>query len=339
MRNVCKLILFAWSILWVTHAQAQNGSLSGYMFGDAYYVAANHDSELEGENGFWFRRIYFTYDHTLNEEFAVRFRLELNSPGDFETRARLEPYLKDGYLRWKKSGHAVILGLSSTPMWNYLEDVWGYRSVEKTPADLYDFGSSRDFGIAVKGKLDAAKKTHYHFMLSNGSSTRSETNAGKKVALALGHQLPGDFSVEVYGDFEERPGRTNRYSAQGFLGYAGKTYRLGAQFLHQTRQVETGGEVHLQVGSVFATAQLREKLWGLARYDRTFDAIADGPDISYLPLNGESKVNFLLLGVDYQPHEQVHFMPNVEIVIYDSTNGTSPDADIIPRLTFYYGWN
>lgn len=338
MRKVYKVILWTVGVIWVANGQAQDGKLSGYMFGDAYYVASNHDSSLEDENGFWFRRIYFTYDHNLSDEFAVRFRLELNSPGDFETRAKLEPFLKDGYLQWKKSNHAIIIGLSPTPMWNYLEDVWGYRSVEKTPADLYDFGSSRDFGIAVKGKLDEAKKTRYHFMLSNGSSTRSETNKGKKVALALGRQLSSHLSVEIYGDFEERPGRTNRYSAQGFLAYTAPNYRVGAQLVHQTRQLETGGEAQLQVGSVFATAKFQEKLWGFARYDRALDAISDGPGISYLPLDGGSKFNFLLLGVDYQPHEQVHFMPNVEIVIYDSANGTNPDPDIIPRLTFFYGW-
>jgi len=328
MSNGYRLILFVLCVSWITNVQSQEGEISGYMFGDAYYVASNHNSSLEGENGFWFRRIYFTYDHSINDEFSVRFRLELNSPGDFETRARIEPYLKDGYLQWKNSGHAVILGLSSTPMWNYLEDVWGYRSVEKTPADLYDFGSSRDFGIAVKGKLGEAKKTHYHFMLSNGSSTRSETNQGKKLALALGHQFSSHFCFEAYGDFEERPGRTNRYSAQGFLAYTSQNYRIGAQLLHQTRQLQTGGEAQLQLGSLFATAKLQERLWGFARYDRALDAIADGG----------SKFNFLLIGVDYQPHEQVHFMPNVEIVIYDSANGTSPDPDIIPRLTFYYGW-
>lgn len=338
MRNVYKLIFLAFSMIWVGNGQAQDGRLSGHIFGDAYYVAAHHNSDLEDQNGFWFRQVYFTYDHALSEEFAVRFRLQLNSPGDFETRTTLEPFLKDAYLQWKKANHAIIIGLSSTPMWNYVEDVWGYRPVEKTAADLYGFGSSRDLGIAFKGKLGEAEKTDYHFILGNGSSTRSETNRGKKAALAVGHQLSDRFSIEVYGDFEERPGRTNRYSAQGFLAYTGKGYRVGVQLLHQTRQQESGGEAQLQVGSVFATAKLKDKLWGIARYDRAFDPIVDGPDISYIPLDADARFHFLLLGVDYQPHEQVHFIPNVEIVIYDSVNGARPDPDIIPRVTFFYRW-
>jgi hypothetical protein len=51
------------------------------VYGDYYYVAANHRDELDGQNGFWLRRVYFTYDHTLSKAFSLRFRLELNSKG------------------------------------------------------------------------------------------------------------------------------------------------------------------------------------------------------------------------------------------------------------------
>jgi len=54
---------------------ADPGSFSGYMFGDYYWVAASHDTSLENQNGFWSRRIYFTYDQGLSEEFSMRFRL------------------------------------------------------------------------------------------------------------------------------------------------------------------------------------------------------------------------------------------------------------------------
>ncbi len=59
--------------------------ISGLAFGDYYYVAANHRDELVDQNGFWFRRIYLTYDHTLTKAFSLRVRLEMNSKGDFES--------------------------------------------------------------------------------------------------------------------------------------------------------------------------------------------------------------------------------------------------------------
>ncbi|MCH8873234.1 hypothetical protein IH824_10785 [candidate division KSB1 bacterium] len=336
MRNLTKLLIIIIFLVGSTSVFGQ-GKIKGYMFGDYYYVLKNHDSSIEGSNGFWFRRIYLTYDHTLDDEFSVRLRLEMNSPGDFSTRSKLEPFLKDAYLKWTRANHAIILGLSSTPTWNHLESVWGYRSVEKTPGDLYKWDSSRDFGIAFKGSLGSEKRVNYHLMFANGGGTRSETNKGKKLRLALGYNLTSNITVEAFGDWEERPGNSNRYSAQGVATYHSKSVRLGAQLYHQTRKSDTG-DLDLELLSLFGAAKLSEKVWGFARWDRAFDPLPDGPGISYLPIDGTAQFNFLLLGIDIMPHKQVHFMPNVELVFYGDKNGSSPDSDVIPRFTFYYVW-
>ena len=78
-----------------TDGRAEEGRISGYMFGDLYWVAANHDASLEGNNGFWFRRIYITYDRGLAEGFSTRLRMEMSSPGDFTTSGKIEPFVKD----------------------------------------------------------------------------------------------------------------------------------------------------------------------------------------------------------------------------------------------------
>lgn len=335
-QRVLLLAVFCSTLLLASALQAQS-KISGYMFGDYYYVGQNHDSEIEGKNGFWFRRIYLTYDQKLNNNFSVRLRLEMNSPGDFSTSSKLEPAVKDGYLRWKKSGQSVMLGISGTPTWGYVEKFWGYRSVEKTPADLYKFGSSRDFGVAVKGKLGASRKTFYHAMFGNGSSNKSETNDGKKLALAVGRQLTKNFSVEVYSDFEERPGATNRITYQGFAGYKTRKFRIGGQYLHQIRKSD-GPDQQLQVVSFFGVAQLQDKWSAFLRWDRSFDPVSAGPGISYLPLDGTAKFNFILAGFDFSPDKNVHFMPNFEIVRYDNVAGGRPQTDVVPRLSFYYIW-
>ncbi|MCG8607801.1 hypothetical protein MJD09_22805 [bacterium] len=334
--RVILLSAFCTTMIFASTMLAQ-GRISGYMFGDFYYVGQNHDSAMEGKNGFWFRRIYLTYDQSLSDEFSVRFRMEMNSPGDFTSSSKLEPALKDGYVQWKRSGQALLLGISGTPTWGYLEKFWGYRSVEKTPADLYKFGSSRDFGIAAKGKLGASKNTFYHVMFGNGSSNKSETNDGKKFAVALGQHITKQFSVEVYTDFEERPGHTNRLTYQGFAGFKTDRFRLGAQYLHQTRK-NGGPDEQLQIVSVFAVTKLQPKLSAFARWDRSLDAISAGPDISYLPLDGSAKFNFFLAGLDFTPHKDVHLMPNFEVVRYDEVAGSRPNTDVIPRVSFYYTW-
>jgi len=70
-----------------------------YAFGDFYWAAASHDESLKDRNGFWFRRIYLTFDKAMAEQLDMRLRFEMNSAGDFGSDARLEPFAKDVYLR------------------------------------------------------------------------------------------------------------------------------------------------------------------------------------------------------------------------------------------------
>lgn len=318
--------------------EGKGGRLSGYAFGDVYWMAANHETAYEGQNGFWFRRIYFTYDQALGGAFDMRIRFEFNSPGDFKTKAKLEPFIKDAYVRWTRGGHSVYLGVSPTPTWEVIEGIWGYRSVEKTPLDLQKFGESRDFGVAVQGRLDAKARVRYHVMLSNGGGTASETNKGKMLLGSLGAQLTDALFLEVYADWDNRPARTDRYTWQVFAAYRRPDYRVGLQFAQQARQQEQGETEKLELVSGFLVARLAQKLHALARVDRMFDANPDGGKISYLPFDAEARSVFVVAGVDYTPHASVHLIPNLEFVGYERTFGYRPEHDLMVRLTFYYIW-
>ena len=323
------------------------GSFKGYMFGDAYYLASHDDGvaedtedAIEGANGLWFRRIYLTFDWKFNDAWSARLRTEMGSPGDFTTRASLVPFAKDAYVRWKKNNHQITLGLSGTPAWAVIEDFWGYRSVEKTLLDLQRIASSRDIGVAAKGSLDQAQKIRYNLMLANGNSNRSENNEGKKAMVALGF-FPNDaFILEGYLDYDDRPGETNRFTAQGFLGFQTGKGRIGAQYFYQSRDQENDESVELSGISIFGAVNLSEKTNAFARYDLMMDADSDNianPDagrIAYLPFNAAAESsNMVLAGLDIMPHEQVHLMPNIQAIFYGGDN--SPATTILPRLTFW----
>jgi len=78
---------------------AQSPQFSGYMFGDYYYVAASHNPDLEERNGFWLRRIYFTFDQEIAEGWSVRLRTEMSQPGDFTSGSKMNPVVKDAYVK------------------------------------------------------------------------------------------------------------------------------------------------------------------------------------------------------------------------------------------------
>ena len=192
-----------------TAVSADGGKLGGLFFSDYYYIAANHNKDLESRNGFWICRIYLKYEQKLNETFSTRVRLEMGSPdglrdGVFGT---MRPFVKDSYLKWspKTIDKDIYFGLSSTPTFSVMEPLWGYRPVEKTLLDLQKLGRTRDFGIAVKGHVPGSDILSYHAMVGNGASTGTETNKYKKGYLSATLKPSGGLLAQSYVDFYREP--------------------------------------------------------------------------------------------------------------------------------------
>ena len=342
MRRLVKLILTTISVilrLMLVNATAnaqEDIKVSGLAYGDFYGIVKNHDEALEGENAFWFRRIYLTFDRKLNKEFAIRIRFETNTAGDFTSKSKMEPFIKDAYIKWSRDKHSILFGISSTPTWGVVEPVWGYRSVERTPLDLNKFGSSRDFGIAFKGAIDEEKKIGYHIMLANGNSTSSEVGKGKKIFASISFSPGSGFVLEGYADYDDRPENKRRITLQGFAGLKLDNLRLGLQFVHQARSIARNeSDLKLRMVSTFVVTKFNEKFSGFARYDKMFDPNPDGAKISYIPFDPTAKSNFILAGIDFMAGPGVNIIPNIETVIYEkNSSGVTPGPDIIPRLTF-----
>lgn len=328
-----------------TTAYAQNasdniGTFSGRVYSDYYWVAQNHDSNLEGENGFWFRRIYFTYNKKINSQFSTRLRLEMDSDGSFGNQGvKMAPVVKDAYLKWKKGDHELLGGISGAPTFGVVEDVWGYRSVEKSPLDLYGMASSRDFGLAAKGSLMDEGKLKYHFMFGNGNSNRAnEINQGKKWMLSLGYNLTESVLVEVYGDYDDRGGSNDRYIMQAFAAYQIDNFSLGLLFAQKTyMNALPGGDLDTQLGSVFSHFDISDDLRGFLRLDHAFDGVPGTDDNDYLPILSSSASTLIIAGVDITLINNIQLQPNIETVVYGEDNlGNTPQADLIPRMTLYY---
>lgn len=324
-----RLSVFA-SLLFVcasAFAQTQDKpvTISGLAFGDYYYVVSHHDPNVDGKNGFWLRRGYLTFDKTLSDEFAARLRFEINSPGDFRTNANMEPFVKDAWVRYRRSPKLdIVAGIQQTPAFDAVERIWGYRPVERTPVDLHRLAAARDFGIAFVGAIDDAKTIRYNVQFGNGSGTGNETNREKKVAASLAWLPAKETYFEVYADRENRPGEDDRSIVQAFAAYQRQGMRAGAQFTHQSREPHD-----VDLASVFGVVDIRPNLSLLARVDRLFDPSPEGNAIAYLPFNTTSESTLFIAGADWRLHKNVSLIPNVEVVQYDD----DVDTTVLPRLT------
>jgi hypothetical protein len=258
-------------------------------------------------------------------------------------------YVKDAWLKWANANHAALLGLQVTPTFSVIENVWGYRSVEKTPVDLQGMGSSRDMGIGAVGAFGASKKLGYQVLVADGSGTKSETDRGKKVMGAIDVRPNDKLVIEGYADYENRTNDADRTTYQAFAGYQAAKLRAGLQWTKQTRNMVGTGkdDIDLNIYSGFVTAQASEKMWVYGRVDRNDDGNPDGPKITFFDFAKDTPNTFVVGGLDFQIWQEVndsgkltsdvHIMPNVEAVFYDAPNGggPTPDNDVIPRLTFW----
>lgn len=312
------------------------GKISGLAFGDYYYALAHHDEAVEGRNGFWLRRVYFTYDGKLSEKYAMRFRLEANSPGDFKTATNLVPFIKDAYLAVRLGRQTLALGLVATDLYSTVEDFWGYRPMEKTPIDLFKFGNSREMGLYLKGPLDRRGRLSYSLTAGNGDGLKSEVNRGKAVHGRLSFQPNRSLLFELFANRTDTGPGTSIAIVHAFAGVKGSRGRAGFNF--GWRHDDQGqSESDLKFMSLFAVGKINGKLEIVGRYDRLLDPFSGASKIDYIPMADNARANVVLAGLGWQLSEGIQVIPSVKYVFYDSPGaGEKPDADLYAYLTLYF---
>lgn len=317
--------------------------ISGLVFGDYYYFAQDHDERFDGQSGFWLRRGYLTYDHNLAPNLATRFRLEVNSNGRM-AGGSLTPFLKDAYLRWNYRGaHQAFIGMQPTPTLEVIDGVWGLRYVEKVPADLYRFDSTRDLGVGFTGPVNRAGTIRYSALVGNDSGTGSETDGKMAVRLSARYDTnPGIFLEGSYW-YADRPMGADRQAVQAFAAYRHARGRVGLNYVwHERKQAANDlPRAETTVVSAFAVLDLKpRKVSVFARLDRAVDPPADAT-VDYLPISTASPFTFGLLGAEYRLTSSVFFSPNAEFVRYGTPERPTvarPRNDVVLRASFHWVW-
>jgi hypothetical protein len=333
-----------------------SGKFSGLMFGDYYYYDRWHGDQLspaepttvEGQHGFWLRRIYLTYDLTFSEKFTTRLRIEMNSNGRF-AGGNLDPYVKDAYLKWTYKGkQQLTLGIQPSLTFDWLEGFWGLRHVEKTPADLYRIDSSRDFGVTFSGPF-AVKGLSYAAQFGNDSGTGSETDKYKILRFECRYERDPGIALEVLYSDSQRPNDQDRTTAQGFVGYRNKVLRLGAQYLWQERDSGLPGvaDQKIDIWSGFVVWEFLKKADVFVRMDDVKGDLGGvetglpGADaIDYLLLSPDSPFMTWIVGGEWFITPSIRVGPNVELVKYDHDpdpiNFPGRDETRVYRLNFFW---
>lgn len=289
---------------------------SGLVYMDYEYIFSSSDEEDEGENGFDYRRLYLTADYKLSDEFSGRARLEAKS-GPSTTY----PFVKDLYIKWKGAlgkGHDLVAGIQSPPSFTASEKAWGYRSIQKTIMDRQKIVSSRDFGIAAKGKLPS--NLSYGVMLANNNSTKGENDRYKRIYGQVAWQ-PDNLVLTVGGDFASGEDE-NITSANAFAGYKAADFRAGVEGYYQSVDFDHSHASADRSGiSVWVVKPVNEEVDVIARVDYV------EMDVGIASI----EETFFIGGVAFSPNPKVHIIPNVYVV----DSAVQEDLEVAGRVTIH----
>ena len=298
-------------------ANAAEGKIGGYMFGDYFY---NVSGPAEKQNGFQFRRVYFTYDLKWSDKVSGRFRLEANDAG-FGKKERMAPYVKESSITWKQAQGSLSAGMVPTLTWAVQEKVWGYRSIEKTIMDLRGKGSAVDLGLQWTRKLGGSSSVA--LMLSNGNGTSAETDNNKKIALQLLTKVAG-LDAKVYADMETPEKEKDKTTLAGFIGKSGDGFHGGIEGFYRIDKKAAAGEDQKGFGvSLFGAKPVAEGKKLFARVD-LYDKDGDAED---------DQETLLIAGLDWALAKDLHVMPNVLVTLYQDS---AKDTQLVPRITGFF---
>lgn len=358
-----------------------NGKVWGYVFGDYAYKghadslkrgATSYSALPKDFNSFNIRRAYLGYDFNISERFSTTIVLahesgiESNTTTDpsLTSDSKRSVYIKYANLTWKNiiPRANLVIGQQVTPTFATLsEKVWGYRSIEKTIADMRSpltASSSTDLGVGLFGKFDKNENFGYDVMIGNGSSARLETNNFKKIYTSLYAYL-WDKKIVIQANYDyDRTSIVHNYHQsktmlKAFVAYQSEPLTIGLEAYMETLEnneryseststvVDTTNQSSIGL-SIFVRGRIiKDKLGFFTRYDFWSPDENYNNNNTYISGSSPDNEQFITAGLDYMPHKNVHIMPNVWFDSFTDraknvTGRVKNDYDLVARVTFYY---
>lgn len=347
MKSFIKIVIVL-SIFSIAIPLQSQVTIKGKAYADYYYNYQNNNPEYETQHGFWFRRARLTFEHQATDVLKTRVRLEMSSKGDFSTKDKYFPSLKDAYMELKFSGigkDKLRIGLMETLSKQQTEKKWGYRAMEKTPTDLYKIRSSRDFAIQYSGKSSIID---YALMFGNSAGDKFETDKNKQITIALGVEPIDNLYIQGYFDKELRD--ENISMIKGLATYSLEDLgRIG--FEYAMIKDETTNDNNML--SAFLVGKLPYDFDFIMRYDNFTNTLPKANDIAYTPLqmmNEDGSTSAFLAGLAYNGIKNVSIIPYCGIFSYGgdaieldennletiSIKKDDLESDIYMRITFEF---
>ncbi len=300
--------------------------------------------------------------------------LAFGNNGDILLNNKFVPYIKLANLRWKNlwKGTDLVFGQMNGPAYGIngrnnqtSEEVWAYRSIEKTVSDLAGTPCF-DFGAELQGWFDDKGNFGYDVMVANGQQAKPENDPYKWISADVYAKFfDKRLIIDLYQDYEKLhwgvynagPNGTwyhDRNTTKLFAAWNSKKITIGFEgfqttLLGDVKVSGKDGNTYYRTtdaiamsffvrGRIVSDNKDRAKLSFFARYDN-FDPSGNLNNIANdintkaytattAAYDPTTKTQFMVLGFDYTPLKNIHIMPNFWIFTYNSslTDNTKNEA-------------
>jgi hypothetical protein len=221
-------------------------------------------------------RFYLVANHTFDSTWAANLTTDFNYSG---TTGETQLFVKKAYLQAKLSDAFWLrAGSADLPWIPFVEDVYGYRYLEKVIIDRTKFGTSADWGVHIGGKL-ADGTVSYALSAVEGNGYKNPTRSKsldvegrlsfvpvQGLTAAVGF-YSGKLGKDVEGTATPVQHTATRYNA--LLAYSIDQFRIGAEYFSADNwtAVTSATKDSANGYAVWAGYNFTSDVAGFVRYD------------------------------------------------------------------------
>jgi outer membrane murein-binding lipoprotein Lpp len=291
---------------------ADNTTVSARVFSDVSNISMSPSPKATNGTGFDIKRAYLGVDHKFNDIWSASLLVDF-APNGIDvgtgsgsagaTPVQGSEVVKNAFIQAKFDPALVVqVGEASMPWIPFVEDVYGYRYVEKVAPDLNKVGNSADTGAFVKGSF-AGGIFNYAVAAVDG--------AGYKNAVrSSGVDFEGRVNVNYMGFIGAVGGYTGKESLDiqnatpttlhtatredALVAYTNSTIRVGYEYFEATawKTLASVKADKQDENSVFGSFNFTPKIAAFGRYDW------GNPSKNLAP---SEKNTYYNLGLSYEP--------------------------------------
>jgi hypothetical protein len=261
-----------------------------------------HTSFADGESktAFELTRAYLGYEHFFSENFSGTVVYDVGNPG--AGKIQFTAFVKNAFLNYKKSNLSIDFGVIPTTQFKVQENFWGYRYLEESYQDLYDFHASADLGTSATYKFNDLLSADV--ALYNGEGYKKlQSDEYLKAAFGATITPVKELVIRGMADFMGDEISQNTYA--GFLGYKARRFSLGAEYNYQTNHSMIEGHDYFGP-SIYGTYVASKKVKVFARYDDLQSKTPSGETENW---NIEDDGKLFMVGVEFSPVNGIKLTP------------------------------